>query len=135
MKGLQTRVNRDSQAVKAALSTSFESQSACPVEDEISSLLDKKAIVKVPHHRKLFYSNLFLVEKKGGGKRPVINLFTLNSFERHHHLKMEDLKVVADILGPQDVMCKIDLKDAYFAVPIHPEYQKLLCFQFKNAYP
>ena len=103
------------------------------VKDEITSLLEKKAIVSVPHHRELFYSNLFLVEKKGGGQRPVINLSSLNAFVRHHHFKMEDLKVVADILRPQDFMCKIDLKDAYFAVPIHPEHQKLLCFQFQNV--
>ena len=103
------------------------------VEDEITSLLDKKAIVSVPHHGKLFYSNLFLEEKKGGGQRPVINLSSLNSFVHHHHFTMEDLKVVADILRPQDFMCKIDLKDTYFAVPIHPKHQRLLCFQFQNV--
>lgn len=90
-------------------------------------------MVSVHHHRNLSYSNLFVVEKKGGGQRLVINLSSLNSFVRHHHFKMEDLKVVADILRPQDFMCKIDLKDTYFAVPIHPEHQKLLCFQFQNV--
>ena len=94
----------------------------------------------VPHHKDLFYSNLFLVEKKEGGQRPVINLSSLNSLARHHHFKMEDLKVVADILRPQDFISKIDLKDAYFAVPINPEHQKLLSVQFQNvtssnAYP
>lgn len=103
------------------------------VEDEIASLLDKRAIQQVPYHSNLFCSNLFLVEKKGGGQRPVINLSTLNSFVCHHHFKMEDLKVVADSLRPLDFMCKIDLRDAYFAIPIHPAHQKLLCFQFKNV--
>ena len=105
------------------------------VEDEIASLLDKRAIRQVPYHSNLFCSNLFLVEKKrgGGGQRPVINLSKLNSFVCYHHFKMEDLKVVADILRPFDFMCKIDLKDAYFAVPIHLAHQKLLCFQFKNV--
>ena len=63
--------------------------------------------MSVPHHRTLFYSNLFLVEKKGGGHHPVINLSTLNSLVCYHHFKMEDLKVVADILHPQDFICKI----------------------------
>lgn len=94
------------------------------VKDEITRLLDKKAIVSVPHPWNLFYSNLFLVEKKGGGQLPAINLSSLNSFVRHHHFKMEDLKVVADIL---------DLEDAYFAIPIHPEHQKLLCSEFQNV--
>ena len=103
------------------------------VEDEIASLLDKRAIQQVPYHSNLFCSNLFLVEKKGGGQRPVINLSTLNSFVCHHHFKVEDLKVVADSLRPLDFMCKIDLRGAYFAIPIHPAHQKLLCFQFKNV--
>lgn len=103
------------------------------VKDEITRLLDKKAIVSVPHPWNLFYSNLFLVEKKGGGQLPAINLSSLNSFVRHHHFKMEDLKVVAAILRPQDFLCKIDLEDAYFAIPIHPEHQKLLCSEFQNV--
>lgn len=36
------------------------------VENEITSLLEKQAIQEVCPHRTLFYSNLFLVEKKGG---------------------------------------------------------------------
>jgi len=39
-----------------------------PIEDKITSLLEKKAIVSVPHHRQQFYSNLFLMEKMGGGE-------------------------------------------------------------------
>lgn len=35
--------------------------------------------------------------------------------------------MVADSLRP------LDFRDAYFAVPIHPAHQKLLCFQFKNV--
>jgi hypothetical protein len=83
----------------------------------------EEAIVKIPPNLGLFFSNLFLVEKKGGGQRPVINLSVLNSFIHYHHFKMEDLKVAADILRPHDFMRKIDLKDAYFAVAIHPQYQ------------
>ena len=44
------------------------------VEDEIVSLLDKNAIKKVPYHRERFYSNLFLVEKKGGWATPCDKL-------------------------------------------------------------
>ena len=64
------------------------------VKDEITSLFDKKDIVSVPHHRELFYSNLFLVKKKGGGQCPALNLSSLNSFVHHHHVKMEDFKDV-----------------------------------------
>ena len=88
------------------------------VEDEIASLLDKRAIQELPHHCNLFYSNLFLV---------------FRSFVHHNHFKMEDLKVVADSLRPLDFMCKINLKDAYFAVPIHPAHQKLLLLSVQEC--
>ena len=74
----------------------------------------------------------------------MINLSTLNSFVRCHHVAknedvvhgakmVQDVKVVADSLRPLNFMCKIDLRDAYFAVPIHPAHHKLLCFQFRNV--
>lgn len=102
------------------------------IEEEIASLLEKQAIQEIRPQGGLFYSNLFLVGKKGGGQRPVINLSILNNFIVHHHFKMEDLRVAGDLLQPHDYMCKIDLKDAYFAVPIHQSHQRFLCFQHKN---
>ena len=42
---------------------------------EIHDMLNKGAIVETPNHLEgEFISNLFLVEKKDGGNRPVINL-------------------------------------------------------------
>ena len=38
-----------------------------------------------------FYSSLFLVPKKDGGMRPVINLKCLNEFVAPQHFKMEGL--------------------------------------------
>jgi len=54
--------------------------------EEISILLQKQAIqpVECPSKRN-FYSNMFLVPKKEGGQRPVINLKALNSFVHQEH--------------------------------------------------
>ena len=41
--------------------------------------------------------------------------------------------MVADSLCPLNFMCKIDLRGAYFAVPIHQAHQKLYWFQFRNV--
>lgn len=47
-----------------------------------------------------------------GGQHSVINLSSLNSmFVRHHHFKMENLKMVADILRPLHYIRKIDLTE------------------------
>ena len=32
---------------------------------------------------------------------------------------MEDLKTVSDLLRPWDFKCKLDLRDAYFTIPLH----------------
>ena len=104
------------------------------VQEEIISLLQKGAIIEVAFNPWVgFYSNLFLVEKKGGkGQRPVINLSRFNNYVEHCHFKMEDLKAVADLLRPGDFMCKLDLKDAYFSVPLHRRSQKFIRFQFQG---
>ena len=65
-----------------------------------------------------FLSSIFLVPKKDGGHRPIINLKKLNEFVLHHHFKMEGIHMLKDLLRQGDFMAKIDLKDAYFAVPI-----------------
>jgi len=91
--------------------------------------LEVLAIVQtqlLPHS---FVSQLFLVEKKDGGQRPVINLKCLNQFVKTEHFKMECLHLLPDLLQPQDWIVKIDLKDSYLQIPIHPDYQHLLTFQ------
>jgi hypothetical protein len=51
-----------------------------------------------------FISNIFCVQKKGGGKRPVINLKRLNEFLRYEHFKMEGIHLLNDLLLPKDWM-------------------------------
>ena len=47
-------------------------------------------------------SNLFLVGKKDGGNRPVINLKNLNASIPYLHFKMEGLHLLKDILKEKD---------------------------------
>ena len=59
------------------------------IKEELKELLSKGAVVEVTNPRRGFYSNLFLVPKKDGGQRPVINLKSLNCFVQTQHFKME----------------------------------------------
>ena len=52
--------------------------------------------------REGFYTTLFLVPKKGGGSRPVINLKHLNEFIPFHHFKMEGMHTLKDVLRQND---------------------------------
>ena len=68
----------------------------------------------------------------GGRQRPVINLKGFNQFVKTEHFKMEGLHLLPDFLQPQDWMVKMDLKDAYLQIPIHPDYQHLLTFKWEG---
>ena len=60
--------------------------------------------------------------------RPVVNLKGLNEYIVHHHFKMEGLHTLRELLKPGDWMAKVDLKDAYFMIPIHDANRPLLRF-------
>ena len=68
-----------------------------------------------------FYSNLFLVPKKAhGSAQPVINLRALNQFVLTEHFKMEGIHMLRDLFRQGDWLTKVNLKDAYFSIPIAP---------------
>ena len=75
-----------------------------------------------------FYSRFFLVEKASGGWRPVIDLSHLNEFVQLTPFKMETVASVLLSVREGDFLASLDLKDAYFQIPIHRSSRKLLRF-------
>lgn len=47
---------------------------------------------------------------------------------------MENIYTLRDIQKPADYMGKIELKDAYFSVKIHPSHKKFLRFRWRGIY-
>ena len=85
---------------------------------DILTLLEKKAISKIPPPLgRGFLSRMFVVPKKDGNVRPIIDLRDLNKFVFQEHFKMEGIHLIKDLLREGDWMVKIDLRDAYFSVP------------------
>ena len=99
------------------------------VEQKVLEMLEKGAIQKVVPTKGQFLSNLLLVEKKDGGNRPVINFKNLNEFIPYKHFKMEGLHCVKFFLEQDELLCKIDLKEAYFSVPLNKNSQRFVRFQ------
>lgn len=112
--------------------TQTSGQEALLISQEVNELLQKGAIQKIPFTRDGFYSRLFLVPKKGGSMRPVIDLSSLNKFIVNEHFQMENLGCVKTLLLPGDFMTNIDLKDAYLSVPVHETSRKFLRFLWKG---
>jgi len=65
----------------------------------VSELLAKEAIAETQYTPQNFVSQIFLVEKKDEGQRPVINLKGLNQFVKTEHFKMEGLHLLSAATG------------------------------------
>ena len=104
------------------------------VEQEVLEMLEKGAIQKVIPTQGKFLSNLFLIEKKDTGNRPVINLKNVNKFIPYKHFKMEGLHCMKFLLEEDDLLGKADLREKYlrekyFSVPLNKNSQKFVRFQ------
>lgn len=68
------------------------------VSQEVQKLVLKQAIKEVREVPNLFLSQLFLVLKKDGSQRPVVNLKAHNLFINKQKFKMEGTRVIKDLL-------------------------------------
>lgn len=92
-------------------------------------MLVKQAIVKVTDpYTPGFYSLIFLVPKRNGKWRPVIDLSALNEYLIVDKFKMTTPQSTRLALSQGDWAISLDLKDAYFHIPIHPGFWKYLRF-------
>lgn len=102
------------------------------IESEVGKLLEKNAIEKCKKGKDQFVSSFFLVPKPDGTKRFILNLKGLNKFIETPHFKMEDLRSAKNLVTSGAFMASLDLKDAYFLVPVHENSRKYLRFIFKG---
>ena len=107
---------------------------ALALRSEVQLLLQKEAVRIVEDTSSPgFYSHIFLVPKKNGTWRLVIDLSRLNKFLIVPHFKMETTRSVATAIQPGDWAVSLDLKDAYFHIPIHPDFQHYLRFALEGS--
>ncbi|KAI2653488.1 Transposon Ty3-G Gag-Pol polyprotein [Labeo rohita] len=119
---------------RGVLTTSVQGSNTAVLRAEIAVLLAKDAIETVPsaEMKKGFYSPYFIVPKKGGGLRPILDLRVLNRALLKLPFKMLTLKHILTCVRIQDWFVAIDLKDAYFHVSILPRHRPFLRFAFEG---
>jgi hypothetical protein len=93
-------------------------------KQEVNLLIEKGAIVRARDQG--FISSIFLIPKRTGGYRPIINLKALNCFLFYKKFKMEGISSVRHTIRERDWLTKLDLKDAYLTVPIFEDHRKFL---------
>ena len=95
----------------------------------IEALVAKGAVERVSNPESPgFYSRLFLIPKKDGSLRPIIDLSTLNTFIVKDHFKMETTASIRAAVLPGHWAVSLDFSDAYFHIAIHPSSRKFLRF-------
>ena len=112
---------------RRSLETRVATSQVAAVNKEVCKLMKKRAIEPAPHDPG-FYSRVFLVPKKTGEKRTVINLKPLNAFIRKKHFRQSTINNVCQTLKPGYWAVCLDLMDAYFHVPIHRHHRRFLRF-------
>ena len=101
------------------------------LNQEIQNMLDNKSMIKVEPTQNQFISQIFL--RKGETKnRPIINFRELNKFIPYQKFKMETLSDLKELIQKDDYMIKIDLKNAYLAVPLSERHSKYVRFQWQG---
>lgn len=103
------------------------------VQQEILKLVNLNVIAPVSPRQDQILSPIFLVGKKDGSKRMILNLKRLNGYVSYQHFKMESIQHARDLILKHCFLASIDLEKAYYAVPIHKAYRKYLRFSFNNV--
>lgn len=102
------------------------------VNAEIEKLLHLGVLVKSEHEYGEIISPIFLVPKDDDTYRMILNLKKFNESVHYTHFKMENLNSALDLMNKGCFMASVDLRHAYYSVPVHENFQKYLKFEWNN---
>ena len=121
--------------VKPFMQPKLSEIQAASVDLEITQLLKKGVIQPCQHKAGEFISPIFTRPKKDGSLRMILNLKSFNGNVTHYHFKMDNVwsAISIRLMKPGCYMASVDLKDAYYSVPICKDHQKFLKFDGKES--
>lgn len=79
-------------------------------------------------------SGIFLLPKEDGTLSLILNFKSFNEFATHHHFKMDSLQTIIKLVTPNCFMASIDMKDAYYSIPVKSEDRKYLHFKYADQF-
>ena len=129
-KRLQNSVQRTTNSVAKPNLLPAASKSAAGRRSRQS--LSKGAVEEIIPECPGYYSRIFLVPKKNGKLRLIIDLSVLNRSVYTETFKMETQRKVRNVVQLNDWAFSLDLTDAYLHIPIHHRSRKYLRFTFRG---
>ena len=101
---------------------------------EINSLFKKGVITKCQKEEDDFISTAFIRKKMDGTFRTILKSKYVNEFVEYKYFKMKSLEDVFKIIKKDVCMASVDLKDAFFTIPVHILHQKYFKFEWFNQF-
>lgn len=102
------------------------------INRELELMQNKGAIAISEEEEGQFISNIFSRPKPNNRLRIILDLTELNEYLQYEKFKMTNLKTAYDLILPNAFMGSIDLRDAYYSLPIHPQHRKYLKFRWQG---
>ena len=105
------------------------------MDDKIKELLENGSIERVNYPHKVgWLSNVFLVPKKDGDFRMILNLKPLNKFIKYRKFKMDHINDVLKLVEKDMLLCSLDISNAFHNVFVAEEHQKFLTFEWNKIF-
>lgn len=111
----------------------FNQQEQLIIDDLLLKFINKKVVEVATHESNEVLSHIFIRPKADGTYRLILNLRNLNEHIEHVHFKMETLKNVLSLVQRNCYFAKIDLKDAYYSIPVAIQSRKFLRFTWRGV--
>ena len=100
------------------------------INQGIEKLMRKVVIKKPTHEEGEIISPIFLRNKPDGTFRLILNLKEANKHIDSIHFKMETINSILKLVRPNCYMASVDIKDAYYSIPVSEHDQKYPKFMF-----
>ena len=108
-------------------------EEAC-LDDTIVEYLKMHIIEGCEEEVDSFYSNVFLKLKDDASARFLFDLRELNEHIVKEYFKSESIYDALNLIFPNAWFCKLDLKHAYFSIPIRRKDRKYLKFRWRKKF-
>ena len=112
----------------------YSKQDSDIIQAEICKLLRKGVIILTEREDDDFVSNIFTRKKRDDTYRMILNLKTFNDFLLVPHCKLESIEDALNLITEGCYFASVDLKDAYYSIPIHEDFQKYFRMYWENYY-